>query len=180
MDAAVAAAFYTGAFTLIVWLGTSIWKNVTIQRTNLYKLRVRTLQQKIERFYAPIYSLVWQIFNANELQNKIRKQGQLTPEQLRQVERYFAHAIFIPLHQQINDILKTKMYLVDGVEVPKSFYDYMLHSRQERIQIELSENVGIDTSFVEGKRWPPQFYEDVENSLKRLMKEYEKAAQHLR
>ena len=88
---------------------------------------------------------------------------------------FLYHDYFQPLHDEIRLLLKTKLFLAEGADIPESFYDYLRHSTQERIQKAIWEILRIDTSHIEGRSWPDQFYDDIKAGLDRVMTQYEQA-----
>jgi len=66
-----------------------------------------------------------------------------------------------------------RVYLIDGAEVPESFYLYLKHAAQERDQRTLWNQHGIDSSFLHGEPWPERFYDDIKNGFEAAMKYYE-------
>jgi hypothetical protein len=64
--------------------------------------------------------------------------------------------------------------------MPDSFYEYLVHAAQENIQRTLWSDHGINTSSVEGKEFPDEFYEDVKAALDRVQAAYEAEIRTLR
>lgn len=85
---------------------------------------------------------------------------------------YFQDVYFTPLHKEFNNILKTKLYLIEGSELPDSFYKYLRHSIQENVQFNLWNNYNIDTSGVKGIPYPNDLYPDIKTGLDNAMKKY--------
>ena len=131
----------------------------------------RYYQRQIEEFYGPLFNSVQQIFMANDVQAAILKniKGAATE----QVRDYFQETYFGPLHDDIRQILRTKLYLVEGRDVPKSFYDYLRHAGQERDQRVIWKRYQLDTSFLKGKPWPDNFDEDIRIGFESAMKNHE-------
>ena len=63
--------------------------------------------------------------------------------------------------------------------MPESFYKYLRHALQERDQRELGRR-GIDTSFLSGVPWPPDFYDEIKDGFDTAMKRYEECLDGLR
>src|SRR5271166_859104 len=173
VNTAVKVALITGAVTAAGWFVTAIVTSVTSVRSKRLEIRQQYLQKQIEEFYGPLFSLVWQIFNSYDLKHRIVSGKQFDKDQRDKIEKYFESMHFKPLHEEIRSILKSKLYLVDGAEMPQSFYDYLQHSTQELIQQELWSSAEVDTSFLPKQHFPPQFYDDIGETLKQLMSEYQ-------
>ena len=70
----------------------------------------------------------------------------LSPDEKARVQRFLHNDYFRPLHDGIAAILRTKLYLVEGVALPESFYAYLKHTNQERVQADLWQKEGLDTA----------------------------------
>ena len=104
----------------------------------------------------------------------------LSPEHQAQVRDFLYHEYFQPLHDEIRKILKEKLFLVEGAEVPESFYEYLRHSTQERIQKAMWEKLHLDTSHIAGPAWPDRFYDDIKAGLDGVMVQYEQMMRGLK
>ena len=137
---------------------------------------VSYLERQIEEFYGPLFNLGQQIILANHVQAKILHgpgaAGKLSDAQSSEVQRFFVETYFSPLHFAISDILKSKLYLVEGTRMPRSFYRYLRHALQEAAQAQLWQERHIDTSFVRGEPFPDAFFEDIQRHLDALMDRY--------
>jgi hypothetical protein len=173
VDTAILVALIGAAITAIGWIVTRVLDSRYSARKSQAEARQRYLQRQIEEFYGPLFSLVWQVFTCNHLQHRILSAGKLDQDQRGRVVEHFATAYFKPLHDEIRQVLKSKLYLVQGADMPQSFYDYLQSSTQEILQHELWAREHIDTSFIQGQRFPDAFFPDIERTLKSLMLEYE-------
>jgi hypothetical protein len=151
---------------------------------------LRHYERQIEEFYGPLFNMTNQIFAAWHVQHEIlsasSKHGEkiVQNEMAEKIRDYFYTTYFWPLHDEIREILKTKLYLVEGSEVPSSFHLYLKHAAQERDQRMLWKLHQIDTSFVPGEPWPKDFYRDIKMGFENAMQNYEQClsglkAQHL-
>jgi hypothetical protein len=186
-----AAAILVG---LVAWLGR-VWatriadleKNVMSRDAEDRRRKVESLmrhyEKQIEQFYGPLFNVVHQIFVANHIKWALMegsKGGLLDQGQRGTVDDYYHRSYFVPLHDQVKEIMRTKMYLVEGETVPDSFYQYLKHASQERDQIALWKQHGINTSFLKGEPWPAEFYDDIRGGFERAMRNYEKCVDGLR
>jgi hypothetical protein len=138
------------------------------------------IQSQIEEFYGPLYSLMWQIFSANDLKERLLEGAQLGEAERRTIEEFFTETQFIPLHARIKTILENKLYLIDGTKVPDSLFEYLTHSLQENTQHLLWAEKKISTGYLEGTPFPSKFYKLIEKTLKDLMVEYESNVNELK
>jgi hypothetical protein len=139
---------------------------------------LRYYQRQIEEFYGPLFNSVHQIFMANEVQAAILKT--VRGDAAERVIDYFHETYFGPLHDTIREVMRTKLYLAEGQEVPDSFYRYLQHAGQERDQRVLWKRFGIDTSFLRGEPWPDDFYDDIEKGFETAMANHENCLAGLR
>jgi hypothetical protein len=170
--------------TILGWFVAYYLAKAREDRTRRQELTVRHLERQIEEFYGPLFNLVHQIFVANHVQYGLVEAGKphrhLSGEQVEEARSFFYERYFRQLHDEMHLILKTKLFLVEGADMPDSFYEYLRHSTQERVQIDLAHSKGIDTSFIPGVPWPDLFYSDIEQGLKAVMAKYEDSVQHFR
>jgi hypothetical protein len=83
------------------------------------------------------------------------------------------------LHDEIRQILNTKLFLIDGVEMPDSYRNYLMHSVMQNVQHKLSQEDNINTSSVKGAEWDDQFPTDVKAGLDKAMYHYDGIIQEL-
>jgi hypothetical protein len=187
-------------FALSSWLG-KIWANrlmeadkatharalkqlesdlsrVATDRSRKLENLMHHYERQIEEFYGPLFNMVHQVFVSNHIQSEIlAKTSQSDSEKTRD---YFHTTYLDPLHDEIRRILRTKLYLIEGSEMPRSFYDYLRHSAQERDQRALWKQYGINSSFLQGQPWPDRFYHDIKGGFETAMKNYDKCLDGLK
>jgi hypothetical protein len=166
----------TAAVTVGLWFG-----NKTVERRQKRaEFRRAYIERQIEEFYGPLFSLIWQIFTTNDIKDQILENCPLTEEEQGRAEQYFTKTYFLPLHARAKDILETKLYLVDGTEMPQSVYEYLRHVLQQDSQFRLWADAGLKTDAVEGEPFPPSLFPTIQRTLKKLMVEYEVNLEELR
>jgi hypothetical protein len=139
-------------------------------RTRKLEGLLRHYERQIEEFYGPLWNMVHQLYVCNHTKSEMTPH--LAPEQAAKVEDYYQNTYFIALHEEIREIIKTKLYLIEGAEMPESFYAYLKHALQERDQRELFKEFDVDTSFLPGASWPYDFHDDIKNGFDTAMKNY--------
>lgn len=143
-------------------------------------------ERQIEEFYGPLFNMVHQVFVANHIQWEMlntKKDGgapHLSADQAEAVTDYFQTTYFYPLHDEIIKIIRSKLYLIEGSEMPESFYKYLKHAAQERDQRTLWKEHHINTAFLEGQPWPQHFYSDIKQGFEQAMQNYEHCLEGLR
>lgn len=159
------------------------WANLKVAEENLQVTKdkqrdeetLNHIRSQIEDFYAPLYNLVTQLDTAAGYENELIKQ--YADDEKDKIHRLFQQKYFIPLHEEINQILKTKLHLIEGKEYfPPSFVNYTVHSLQERARENLLltyEDLKSKPDTVGYIPYPGAFYHDIRNTLKLLKEKYE-------
>jgi hypothetical protein len=147
-------------------------------RTRKLERLLRHYERQVEEFYGPLWNMVHQLYVCNETKDKLT--GRLNSEEASKVEEYYQQNYFRPLHDEIRQIMKTKLYLVDGAAMPESFYVYLRHATQERDQRELASLHHVHTAFLRGVPWPRDFHEDIRNGFDTAMKNYQQCLDGLK
>lgn len=154
-------------------------------RTRRLELRLKYYERQIQEFYAPLYSniqLIWNVWRIGERFSKEISQddNNLPIEEVKaKIGRTLGIKYYLPLHTETREILKAKLFLVEGAEMPGSFTDYLMHSVMEDVQRRLAEEDNVVTSSVPGVGWPYKFPEDVKAGLDKAMSSYEEIIQEL-
>jgi hypothetical protein len=123
-------------------------------------------ERQIEEFYGPIFSLMHQIFAAEEVQGGFIDERADNDEA--DIRSYFQDNYFLPLHNELIQILKAKLYLVEGANVPQSLEEYLRHACDDRARGKLK---------IWPKKklflWPSDFEKNLTLGLKTVMGKYD-------
>src|SRR4030095_14599029 len=130
VNATIMAALITAAVTIASWILTRWWE-VRIRRLE-QKMKYR--ERQIEEFYGPLYNVMHQVFAAEEVQDSFLKAD---PAKEQDIRDYFQTHYFRPLHSEMLRILKERLHLVEGDEVPSSYEEYLRHVCDDRSRGEL-------------------------------------------
>ena len=179
--ATVLAAFLAAVVAVIGWF-VAKWRE---DRTRRLEVDLRYMERQVEEFYGPLFNLINQIFAAENIQfallnNDDGSPRKLTPEHREKIEKFFWNEWFSPLHNQVIQVLKTKLHLIDSAQIPQSFYAYLRHATQQRAQLALWQEHGVPTDYVKGIDWPDGFYPEVEGGLKQILRRYDRELHTLR
>src|ERR1043166_2339997 len=148
-------------------------------RLRRLELLMQQTERQIREFYGPIYALIQQIWMVWEVKERIVKglRTEGTTEDLgvlrSRAGEFIGANYFAPLHAEIRSILKDRLHLLEGVEMPDSFNEYLKHATMENVQQRLWFEQQINTRSVRGISWNPQFPEDVKAGLDAAMRRYE-------
>lgn len=179
MEIQLIVAMLTATVTILGWIVSNYLIRQRDDRTRRLTITLKRRERQIEEFYGPLFSLNKQITNAWVIREAILSPGgnqrncPLSDLDRSKVIGYFQDQYFFPTHNKIQELLRTKLFLIGGAKVPASFEEYLHHVTQERAQSELWQKLNISTIYLAGKGYSQQFIDDVENSLREVMQEYD-------
>ncbi len=157
---------------------TSELASLSEDRTRKLERLLRHYERQVEEFYGPLWNMVHQLYVCNETKDKVTKR--LNADEISKVEEYYQKNYFRPLHDEIRQIMKTKLYLVDGAAMPESFYAYLRHATQERDQRDLASLHNVQTGFLRGLPWPSDFHDEIRAGFDLAMKNYQQCLDGLK
>jgi hypothetical protein len=179
MDTTILATLITAFVTIAGWILTNYILRKKEDRTKRLQIRLDHTQMQIEELYGPLYSLINQVFIYWDVKERLSI-SHIDDIEKEKIESLFREKYFSKIHQEIKTLLKTKFHLIEGVEFPKSYWDYLQHSTQEVVQIDIWRELEISTSGLAGYPWPDDFNDDVKKQLDKLMKRYESILNELK
>jgi hypothetical protein len=151
------------------------------------EINLNYTEKQIREFYGPLYALIQHIWMTWATKEKIMNElspndneGQQLPYIKSEIDKFIGVNYFFPLHSEIRMILKDRLYLHDGNEMPESFYAYLKHAAMENVQNRLWGERKISTASVHGYRFDNQFAEDVKKGLDEAMVRYNTMIDELR
>lgn len=171
------AAFLTTAVAAGGWVVAYILKGWREDRTRRLEIELDHASAQMREFYAPLVALTDQL-NTTAGVTALVTQGK-PPEEAHELSGLIYSRFFVPLHDEINTILKTKVHLLEGRMIPRSFEDYFAHYSTERAYWTLTE-LGKDVSRVTVPGYPSSFYYDVRKGYSDVIARYEDTLKELR
>ncbi|QNI32004.1 hypothetical protein H7849_23820 [Alloacidobacterium dinghuense] len=169
-------ASLTALVTIVGWFVTSFLTKRREEATQKIEREVKYLERQISEFYGPFFNLINQVVIMNHVQFSLLEgagsAGRVSPHDRTKIIDYFQTRYFFPLHEQVNQILKDKLYLVDGSSLPEVVYTYLRSVSQERVQAELWKEFEIDTSYLRGIPYPNELYSTIKAGLDAAMIRY--------
>lgn len=179
MSPEIIVALVTGILAIIGSAFTFYLTKSREDETKRLELTIEYYQRQVDEFYGPLFNLINQIVTLNHVNLELvdpnpELNDPLNDEDKAQIESFFREEYFSRLHEEVINILRTKLYLIEGAEMPKSFYDYLYHKTQQEAQSKLWEKCSIDTSHIDGKLFPDQFIDDINSGLKTTLAKYNK------
>jgi hypothetical protein len=166
MNATLLAAFVAALVTVLGWFLTRRWE------AHMRRLEqdLKYKQRQIEEFYGPLYNLMHQIFAAEDVQENFLD---AYPQKEYEIRKYFQEYYFLPFHSEMLRILKDRLYLVEGADVPESFEDYLKHACDDRVRLALQ-------LFPERNwDWPEDFENELNQGFSSVMNEYNRLLNRL-
>jgi hypothetical protein len=167
-----AAVLLTAAVTIIGWYVTYAFSRRKEDRAHRIQQLVKYRQQQIEEFYGPLVSLIEQIKLAREVREDLLAALDPEPGRREQIRELFWEKYFLPLHAEMISLFRSKLYLVEGGQVPESFRMYFKHATVEICQRWVETEVGEDPELIPVPKWPREFFGDATQALERLTGEY--------
>jgi hypothetical protein len=152
----IAQAIITG-FALLVGYIAFRQEMSKFKRQRLYDMQLDRLKQQLSELYGPIYMItkstkpiVEQVWGT-DVWNQVWKET------------------IIPSQTRVEDLLLTKIHLLEEKEIPKSYLDFLTHIRVARSYVQSALN---QSYFDKQLPYPYQFDEDIEGQYNRLRKNY--------
>ncbi len=170
--AAVVAAFVA----MVGWFVGHLLVSLREDRTRRLQLTIEHAERQIGEFYAPLLGLLEQLDTVFRVKEAMVAQE---PQHQKIIAKIAYTEYFLPLHQEIRGILKSKIHLFEGVQIPDSFIEYIHHFTSESIYWRLTEEEGIASS-VTVSAFPSRFYDDLKRDLDVVLARYERSVQELR
>lgn len=168
---AVAGGIVAGIVTAMGWV-VAKYKEDAARRQ---EASLRHLQRQIEELYGPLYGLLRQSRIIYEVAKKVlpkRQDGRLAIERFEPKQEelwlHFVDKYLRPLNSQMSEIIRTKMYLLEGGVIPDSFASYLEHAAQSEAvhSLRTPESGKLVEMWVP---FPASFNDDVERTLNKLI-----------
>jgi len=170
----------TATITILGWFTVSFLSKWHENQNKHFQLNLDHISRQIEELYGPLFNLVNQLNMYYKVKENIVSKLDPQDPNLEKINGFLREDYFHSLHADVRNLLKTKYHLIDDNTLPKSYLDYLHHSTQESLQIEIWKKLNINTSKVKGLPWPDQFEVDVKTKLDKLKKEYNALIQKLK
>lgn len=171
-DASLTVGVIVALVTIAGWFVNDILQKKKEEKRRKIDEKIKFLERQIEQFYGPLYNLVNQIVICNHVFHQINVGTNRSLDDKEKIWKFFQKNYFIPLHDEFNGVLKTKLYLIEGSLLPTTFYDYLRHAVQEQVQFIMWDEHKIDTSDIQGTPYPNRLYFDIEQGLENTMMAY--------
>lgn len=173
LDVDVLKLLLSAALVIGGWFAAHLLANRRQDRTRRLETVLEHRERQIEELYGPLQALIEQVFTVWSVRERILRaadeaEDRLSREHRDAIQDFVWTQYFLPLHEEIRTVLRTKQHLLERGEMPKSFEAYLEHATQEQFQKLLWSERGIPTDFLEGSPWPTSFYDDVVDALEEV------------
>jgi hypothetical protein len=171
------SALLTAVGAVIGWAAAYILTGWREDRTKRLQIELDHASAQMKEFYAPLVALTAQLDMTASIKGSVVTG--MTPKDEYELAELMYSSFFLPLHEEINGILKTKVHLLEGRTTPQSFDGYFEHFTTEKAYWFLKK-AGKDVSNMSVRGYPPDFYHDVRKDYARVAARYEDTLQELR
>ena len=178
---ALIGALVGGTITMIGWVVNHFLSRKRELEAHRRETAKGHLERQMEELYGPLLGLINQsqaVYDAGCLILPVKDGGGVNTDQFSEehwaIWDYLASTYFIPINQRMSELLHTKIYLVESVEIPHSFQEFTDHQVLFEMVYRLWKERRIPSKSISGRGWPKQFNKDAEASLERLRSQYQK------
>jgi hypothetical protein len=130
--AALTATLVSGAFSVL----TLIVVSRNEKRKRREEARLRHVQRQIEELYGPLYGLIQFGAAINDIEwlrlpkESRDEKGWPQDEQGGKTLQFFREHYYLPLNEQMMELIRTKVYLLASDGIPDSFSQFIRHAAQ--------------------------------------------------
>ena len=127
-------AIIAAVAVVIGWVVVSSLTRRREARTRRPQLTIEQAEKQVSEFYSPL------IFSIERLDSIYRMKNEMVrsrPSDEGVIEEVAYSKYFLPTHQDIATILKTKIHLLEGHDAPPSLIKYIDHFTSENLALRL-------------------------------------------
>ncbi len=178
-EAALIVAIIAGTFTALGWFVSYVLsqrKEISMTRR---QNRLNYVKQQIEELYNPIYCLIQQtkyIYEISTLLLPVNDKNMVDKSKFSQSDsikwQYLIEKYFLPLNSQVAVLLREKMHLIDGLDIPNSYLDFFKHEMYFSTLHTMWKETQKDLGDIGGYGWPKEFEKDICDTLSKLKVDY--------
>lgn len=144
-------------------------------RTKRLQLTIEHSEKQVSEFYSP---LIFSIQRLDSIHRKTGKMKKARPEKIDEIDKLAYFDYFLPTHQEIATILKTKIHLLEGEGAPPSLIKYIDHFTSENLARRLmDENIDVWSQVTP---FPSEFFDELQRHQALIYTRYQEALQELR
>jgi hypothetical protein len=173
----------TAVFGVIVAIVTQNLTRQREDRTKRIQLTINHAEKQLSEFYSPLLALAVLLDQTATASGVLDTAPMLNKAQAKDrpaINKIMWEDIYRPVHNEILNILKTKIHLIEGFDIGKAqgFKEYLHHYASQQIYWELLEKGhGLDFKTYD---YQELFNDDVQKGLSAVSKRYENSLAELR
>jgi hypothetical protein len=169
---ALVVASLSALVTAAGWIFVHHLSRVREDRTRRLQILHNYHERQIQEFYAPLYSSLHLISVGSEIYAKMISAFCPDGKEARdRFEEAFDLQYYKPIHDEIREIFKTKLYLMESDKVEAIYLHYLRHSQEEDMFYKLRAEK-IDLSSEKRTPWKPDFPVEVKEGLAQARRNY--------
>lgn len=179
MNIALITALLTAAISIAGWVVNYVFTGLANRNRDKTAAQLQHVERQLAEFYGPLAFLVLEGQESQEdLHAAIgRSHGfdeehlELSEEELK-IWLFFVENKWFPKDEKIKELLTTKTHLVEGEQIPESFYAFLAHYNSWWLEHERWKKEQVRYSFHSRIRWPEDFDKHVLGTFEALKKKH--------
>jgi positive regulator of sigma E activity len=174
VEANIISALIAAAVVVSGWFVASELARRREDRTKRLQLTIEQAEKQVTEFYSPLVFLIKRLDAIYRI-----KTGMIdaVPAKNALIEEVAYKDYFLPTHQEISTILKTKIHLLEGSVIPSSLLAYIEHFTSENLALRLmQENIDV---WSQVRRFPSEFFDQLQKDQALVYERYERALREL-
>jgi hypothetical protein len=164
MEAALLSAIVGGFVTASGWLANNFLAKQREDRAKRLQIGMEATQRQLIEFYAPLQSLLTRLEAVAQTWNKIVEKD---PGAWEAGDKIAYTQYFMPIHDEILNILKSKLHLLDDEAIPRSITQYFKHNASESLYWKIKEATDRAPT-IRIHCYPKKLHDDIDNGSIRV------------
>jgi hypothetical protein len=176
--APIIAAIVAATIAIVGWFAANTLASRREDRTKRLALTIEQTGKQIGEFYAPLQFLFAQLLIAVSVRDALMMKY---PEIERKgFGKISYHELFLPIHKEIVNILKTRIHLLESTDLPADFNTYIEHFNAEQLAWRAADLDIAAWEIVQKHNFPTKLPDQLQRGRKAVEQRYEEAMSQLR
>jgi hypothetical protein len=171
----IVPAIIAASAVVLGWFVVSALTRRREDRTKRLQLTIEQAEKQVSEFYSPL------IFSIERLDAIFRAKEEMVearPAQKGAIDEVAYTEYFLPTHQEIATLLKTKIHLLEGKVAPPSLLKYIDHFTSENLAWRLKrQNIDV---WAQVKPFPSELFDKLQEDQALVYERYQNALRELR
>ena len=173
--ATILAALIAAAVAVFGWFIVSGLTRRREDRTKRLELTIQQSEKQTSEFYSPLVFLILRLDAIYRVKKRI---VEAQPDIEGKISEVLYREYFLPTHEEIAALLKTKIHLLEGSDIPESLLGYVRHFTSENLAWRLARDDVHVWRQVEG--FPSEFFDELRKDQQLVYDRYERSVRELR